>query len=168
MTRSRPFGFSCSIADCHRIHQCWHQGATCLPYWIQCRIVFNNVPGLGTGLLRKLAAVDLAETDQQDKASMAPEAERERFWTKRGKSWTGCYSTTGADSLWDLSDTEAKLDLNISEDKPWGIEVPWAKLETLTCEEREGMIPFFSILYALHYYREVVFTSVATICICNT
>lgn len=52
---------------------------------------------LAIGLLRKLTAGDLAETEQQDKASRAPEPERGRFWTKRGKSWTGFYSTTGAD-----------------------------------------------------------------------
>lgn len=35
------------------------------------------------GLLRKLTAVDLAETEQQDKASRAPELGRGRLWTKR-------------------------------------------------------------------------------------
>lgn len=98
MAKSRLFGFSFSTADCHSIYQCWHQDATSLPCWIQCRIVKKCLwVDLAIGLLRKLTVVDLAETEQQDKASRASEPERGRLWTKRGKSWTVSYSMTGAD-----------------------------------------------------------------------
>lgn len=87
---------SCSTAECHcypsvlapRCHT-----SPMLDTVQDCKKTCLRVD-LAIGLLRKLTAVDLAETEQQDKASRAPKPDKGRLWTKRGRRWTGFYSTS--------------------------------------------------------------------------